>query len=154
MGEPPLSVDSLRNVLRRMAERRPDPAAGSAAAVAAAMAAALLAKTAGLSGGYTDDADRLVEQAEHLRGRALDLAEADARAVAAMVHRPRASDDAVAVPGRIGALAGEVLVLAEHVAEHANPRLRADVEAARHLARAAQRTAAAIAHANEETRPR
>ena len=97
MAEPDLSEQTLHGLLEQMAAERPDPAAGTAAAIAAALAAALVGKAARLSRRHLDDADRLAEQADVLRGRAVRLGEADARAVASMgaKARPASQDDAL-----------------------------------------------------------
>lgn len=164
MAEPDLSDLTVRDLLESMsASHRPDPAAGTAAALAAAMAAALAGKAARLSRRHLDDADGLVAEADALRERALSLAMADASAVAAMgaAVQPASSDearsrtardsvaDAIAVPRDIGELAADVKRLATHLGDHGNPRLRADAQAACHLADASAATADAIVRSNE-----
>lgn len=163
MAEADLSAQTLHGLLEQMAAERPDPAAGTAAAIAAALAAALVGKAARLSRRHLDDADRLAEQADVLRGRAVRLGEADARAVASMGARARPASqddahgraaresvsDAIAVPREIGEVAADVDRLAARLGEHGNPRLHADAEAAHHLATAATRTVQAIVRSNE-----
>jgi len=136
-------------VLELMAAARPDPAAGTAAAVSVALAAALAGKTARLSGRHLGDAEEAAEEADALRRRALELAEADAEAVAAMGASGNPAPEVIDVPTEIGEVATRVLGLASHLSEHGNPRLRADAEAAHHLAEAAARTTRAIARSNE-----
>jgi methenyltetrahydrofolate cyclohydrolase len=163
MAESDLSGLPVHALLELMASARPDPAAGSAAALSAALAAALVGKAARLSRRHLDDAERLAEQADDLRGRALRLGQADAEAVASMGAkvRPASQDDArgaaardsvadaIAVPREIGEVAAEVDRLAALLGEHGNPRLRADAQAAHHLAEAAARSSRAIVRSNE-----
>jgi formiminotetrahydrofolate cyclodeaminase len=149
MTEGDLSGLPVHALLEQMASARPDPAAGSAAALSVALAAALVGKSARLSRRRLDDADRLAEQADALRVRALRLGQADAEAVASMVRTgPTEGTDAIAVPQEIGEVAAEVDRLAAHLGEHGNPRLRADAQAAHHLAEAAARTSRAIVRSN------
>jgi formiminotetrahydrofolate cyclodeaminase len=158
-GEATMAQSDLRDLpvhalLELMASARPDPAAGSAAALSVALAAALLGKTARLSGRHLDDAERLAGQADDLRVRAVRLGQADAEAVTSMVAAARGpGTDAMAVPREIGEVAAEVDRLAAHLGEHGNPRLRADAQAAHHLAEAAARASRAILRSNEKLLP-
>lgn len=155
MSGPPdeedLAALPLGAFLERTATNQGAPAAGSAAAVAAALGAALAGMTARLSR-ELDGADRLAEHADTLRARALELAEADAAAVGAMLSgsspdRPDPND----VPRAIGDVADELAGLAADLARDGNPRLHADAVAAGHLATAARAMVDGIIRSNRDT---
>jgi formiminotetrahydrofolate cyclodeaminase len=163
---------SLDHLLEEMATGS-GPAAGSAAAIAVAMAAALAAKTARGSRRHLTAAAELRTRAETLRARAVQLASADAAAVAQMLRgsgtadtRPAAStaagqarppqaatetpvSDPSATPGAISRVAAQVAELAAQLAEQGNPRLHADALTAGHLAQAAVAGCDAIVASNQ-----
>jgi formiminotetrahydrofolate cyclodeaminase len=131
------------------------PAAGSgvAAALVAAIAASVVREAARRSGVVGAAA-----QAERLRNRALPLADANSRAYLEASERlagrnddfelGRALERAADVPLRIAAVAADVGVLATHVAEQADPAVRADAVGAAFLAEAAARSAAHLVEIN------
>lgn len=148
-----LTSQPLEQVLGRMSAMEPGPAAGSAAAITAAIAAALLTKTARLSRQQLPGAQDLARTAEHLRERALELAQADADAVQALLTGGSGPADPSAIPQRIGDLARELADLATRICADGKESLRADAAAAGHLARAAEETVGAIVASNAETSP-
>lgn len=156
MPEPSVMDGSVGELLTRMADPRPGPSAGSAAALAAGLAAALIGKIARLSTRRLPDARELAERADRLRGRAVELADADAAAVVAMLARPdaEADPDAIAVPEEIGDLATELGTSARHLAATVNPWLRADALAAQQLAESAVAIIHEIRRSNAERRHR
>lgn len=81
-----LSATVLDRLLAMMAEGTAVPAAGSAAGWSVAIAAGLTAKAARLSRRQMADADELATAADELRRYALQLADDDAVAVAAMIE--------------------------------------------------------------------
>lgn len=166
---------SLEQLLHAMAGPPSGPAAGTAAATATGMAAALTAKTARRSVRYVAEARTISAHADNLRDRAVQLAAADAEAVAVMVagsgERNRAAGDAegtnpaqhsqpadaskppadpIATPREIRALAAEVAELAERLAGQGNPRLHADAITAERLAAAAVAGCDAIEASNRK----
>ena len=149
-GGPHLTEQSLSEVLARMSATEPGPAAGSAAAISAAMAAALVAKTARLSHRQLPDGAEVATSAQKLRERALDLAQADAAGVRAMITGEDPPDDPSAIPQQIGAIARQVSDLATDVHTRGKASLRADAKAALNLARAAIDTIAAILASNAD----
>src|SRR6266700_7208038 len=92
--------DTIAAFLEQLAARVPAPGGGATAALHAAQAAALLAMVARYSDGATAKYDaalmgRIVIEADALRAKALDLAEADAAAfgaVATAYQLPRADE--------------------------------------------------------------
>lgn len=167
---PALAEQPVRVVLEQLSSREPGPAAGSAAALAAAMGAALTGKTARLSHrqlggagvvaragttcavGAGAGADVLAHAADTLRDRALALAGDDAAGVVATLGSAvDGPADPSAVPREIGEVADAVGKLAARLTEHGNPRLRADVVAARHLAAAARTMVDAVVRSNQRT---
>ncbi|WP_157683411.1 cyclodeaminase/cyclohydrolase family protein [Microlunatus soli] len=163
-----IATSAVGELLARMADRRPGPAAGSAAALAAGLAAALTGKVARLSHRQLADAEGLAERADRLRERAVELADADAAAVVAMITgrgpevdagasaaggagtESGARDAAVVVPEEIGELAAELADLAKHLAVQGNPRLRADAVAAVRLAESARAIVHEIQRSNAD----
>ena len=79
---------TLREVLAALGSDSPAPGAGAAAGLTVALAAAVVAKVARLSPEWEDSAGAAA-QARALCRRALELADADARAYAAVLKRPR-----------------------------------------------------------------
>jgi formiminotetrahydrofolate cyclodeaminase len=157
----------LRAFLDELAERSPTPGGGSAAAVTTAMAAGLVAMVARASRRSWPDAAAVAAQAESLRARASPLAHEDARAYDKVLRLldERAADDPVRrdyalgtalsraadLPLRIGEAACDVAQLGALVAEHGDPRLRADATAAVLLAEAAAGIAAHLVRVNLST---
>ena len=140
----------LEQVLARMADTKPGPAAGSAAALSAAMAAALIQKAARLSARQLPDAEDLAGRAGALRRRLLELAEEDASAVIAMLTGTGPSGPAATVPRQIGDHAAELAELADRLSSKGNPRLLADAVSARRLAEAAEAAVVAIVESNRQ----
>ena len=140
------------------------PAGGSAAAAVIAVAAALLEKAARLSAVRWASADAALEQAHSLRLRAEELVEADANAYLSFVEALRsakglrgkerersvapAREATIDVPLGITRLAAETVELANALAEHGNPNLRADAMVAATLAAAAATAAARLIAVN------
>jgi formiminotetrahydrofolate cyclodeaminase len=140
------------------------PAGGSAAAALIAVAAALLEKASKLSLAKWASADAALEQAHALRLRAEELVEADALAYMSFVEalrsakglRGKAHERAIAasrngtidVPLAIARLAAETVELADALAEHGNPNLRADATVAATLAAGAAMAAARLVAVN------
>ena len=150
------TAGTVTDFLDRLAARSATPAGGSVAALCTAQAAALVAMVARYCG-----ADPLVEAAEGLVGRGVQLAADDEEAfgaVAAAWELPR--DDAsrrtaidaallgAAEPqARVVETAVEVLVLIDRLRPSAKPGLAADLVAAGEVAKAG----AAIARMNVES---
>jgi methenyltetrahydrofolate cyclohydrolase len=142
---------TIGDYLDRLAARHPTPAGAAVAALNLAQAAALLAMVAR----FREQHDVLA-RLDELRKAALELAEADARAVeevAAAYRLPRSTDTererraaaiadtllaAAEPPARAVPLGAELVGLCERLAEVATGALRADVAAA------ADATAAAL----------
>ncbi len=177
MSDHSFETQSLEHLLEEMATGT-GPAAGSAAATAAAMAAALVAKTARRSRRHLTDADTLHSRADTLRARAMQLAGADADAVAQMLRGSRTADagsvpkstrtghasdtpapadspvvDPIATPTAISRLAAQIMDVAAQLAEQGNPRLHADAVTAQHLAQAAVAGCDAILASNQGGSP-
>ena len=113
------------------------------------MGAALAAKTLRLSAQLVTDAEAAAARADQLRTRALELAEADAESVRAMLSSVGdAVADPSAVPAEIGEVAKEVAEIADQLAEQGKPRLQADAAAVGHLAAAARAMTEAIVESN------
>lgn len=165
-SEPWLSQMSLEWLLTTMAQRRAAPAAGSAAGWAMAIAAALVAKAARLSHRQMADANNVAEEADRMRGNALELAEADAAAVTAMIQKSvgyksnqskrdasyaqsASLEEAVKVPQQIQEAGDKLAQLAERIATEGNPRLYPDAVTARMLAQTAGQIAQTLVASNE-----
>ncbi|MGB2953459.1 MAG: cyclodeaminase/cyclohydrolase family protein, partial [Gaiellaceae bacterium] len=126
----------LDELLERLAGDEPAPAGGSAAAVAVAMAAAVLAKAARASIGGWQDAAGIVAQAERLRARSAQLAQADADAFAEGLRALEETKDdyelgkalshAADIPLAIAERGADVADLATIVAEQGDERHRGD----------------------------
>lgn len=161
---PALSVSGL---LDAVASEEPTPGGGAVAGVVAGLAAAL----AGMVGRHsargaveTASFDQLVQLADSLRRRALELADADRAAYQGYVDAaqlPREPDpeprrsalraalhEAVEVPYAVSALAAEVASVSEQLAATGNPRLRSDACAAALLGAAAAASAAVLVREN------
>jgi formiminotetrahydrofolate cyclodeaminase len=138
------------------------PGAGPAAALTTAAAAALVAMVARRSREWSEAAAS-VAQAETLRRRAERLARDDAEALELFLaareggdrrretrdfHLGRALDHAADVPLAIGETSCDVALLAEHVAEHGDPEVRAEAAVAALLAHAASRAALHLVEVN------
>ncbi len=139
--------------LDRLADRNPTPAGAAVAALSLAQAAALLAMVARIR----PDPERLdvLGRADELRQAALDLAEADARAVGAVAAAyalPRSTEAerarraavigdtllaAAGPPAEAVALGAELVGLCERLAGIAGGAVRADVAAAADVVAAA-----------------
>jgi formiminotetrahydrofolate cyclodeaminase len=120
-----------------------------------AAAAALLEKSARLSGKHWDGAAGALERATGLRMESFGLIEEDAQAYIAFVEAVRSQDDVetahartVDVPLRMTRAAAEVAELAVQLANHGNPRLRADAVVAATLAAAAAESGATLISVN------
>jgi methenyltetrahydrofolate cyclohydrolase len=150
--------DTIAGFLDQLAARVPAPGGGATAALHAAQAAALLAMVARYSDGARYDASlmgRVVAEADALRSRALDLAEADAAAfgaVAAAYQLPRSAEgraEAIAAalagaarpPADVIRLTVMLIPLAEWLLAGGNRNVITDVGAAAEAARAAAVTA-------------
>lgn len=163
MTEEALAGQSLERLLETMAGPPSGPAAGTAAATAAALASALVAKTARRSRRQFTGADAVASRADELTGRAVQLGQDDADAVADMLgrrgaagdkkdgpsERPASAPDPVETPQAIRRLATEVADLARQMTEQGNPRLHADALTAGHLAEAAVAGCDAIRASNQ-----
>jgi formiminotetrahydrofolate cyclodeaminase len=98
VGGPAVGDRTVADYLARLAARSSDPAGGVCAALGVAQAAALVAMVGRLSDRDPAELDRIAEvvaRADAVRSRALDLAGADAAAVAAVMaayRLPRGTD--------------------------------------------------------------
>lgn len=143
-----------------LASDSPTPGGGSAAAAAVSLGAALVAMSARLTlarqrfKSVHAEMERIVARTDEIRGEALALVEADARAYAGLLaayRLPRAAKaaraEAVAaaalaasrVPAEVGELALEAIDLATIAVGKANPHVRSDAAAGAALARGAMR---------------
>jgi formiminotetrahydrofolate cyclodeaminase len=157
---------SLRDFLDAVASRGPAPGGGCAAAVTVAMAAGLVAMAARLSPDLPDG-ERLVVDAERIRRRSGDLADADAEAygkVLATLSATRASEPAekrqrlreafeaaALVPLEVAELGTDTSRLAALLFAGGNPSLRGDAATAAYVAEAGVRSAAALVRINVES---
>lgn len=155
---------TIGEYLEQLASRAPAPGGGAAAALAAAQGAALLGMVARFSNGpkYDGHADviaRVLEEADALRHRALQLADDDARAfsaVGAAYAMPKATDEdkaarsraiadalvgAAAPPAAVIEVGSRIVDLAETLLPVGNRNVVTDVAAAADAARAAVTTA-------------
>jgi formiminotetrahydrofolate cyclodeaminase len=148
----------VRGFLDQLAARTPAPGGGGAAAVTGAMAAGLVAMAARFSARQLPGAGELADQADELRRRAADLAEADAWAYTSVLEalrlpreaaqRREALLGAALVPLEIAEIGAEVAQLAARVAEAGNPNLRGDAATGAVLAAASARSAACLVDIN------
>jgi formiminotetrahydrofolate cyclodeaminase len=118
-------------------------------------AAALLEKSARLSSRHWDGAAGALERAHVLRVASFGLIEEDAQAYIAFVEAVRSQEDVetahartVDVPLRMTRAAAEVTELAVQLANHGNPKLRADAVVAATLAAAAAESGALLISVN------
>lgn len=152
----------LADFLAEIAAPTPVPGGGFVAGIAVAMAAGVVSMAARMSEEWPEHRGASA-QAETLRTRATELASANAdayadalAALAGKEERYRTRDetmgDALAraadVPLAIGDAATAVAALAAEVAEHGEPRFRADCAIAASLAAAAARSAAVLVDVN------
>lgn len=158
MREADIRDDTIDGFLRAVAARQPAPGGGAVTAVSVAAAAALVAMAARFSSGLDDVAARM----DALRGRALQLAEADARAYEDLLGALRLPGDAAdrgervsgalvtatEVPLAMGRVAREVASAAARTVADGNPNLRGDAVAGAVLAAASARSAAHLVHLN------
>ena len=154
----------LREFLDEIAAEGRTPGGGSAAALVTAIAAGLLAKVARSSGDTWPGAAGMAAQAECLRDRATQLAQAVAEQYEAALRARaetgeeqgerrdfalgRAYAKAAEPPLQIARAANDVAQLAIDVAESGNPALRADAVTAAVLAAAAASSAAELVAVN------
>jgi formiminotetrahydrofolate cyclodeaminase len=134
----------------------PVPAGGSVVALSGACAAALLALVCEVAQRHQPGA--LNEQrhaAERVQGLLLKLVDEDAAAYQAFLATPRGSEDrqaatnrVAATPLAIGRACAELINLSHVIEEQTRGPLLGDVRTARHLARAAVRTAVDLAEQN------
>jgi methenyltetrahydrofolate cyclohydrolase len=146
--------DTIAGFLEQLAARVPAPGGGATAALHAAQAAALLAMVARYSDGPKYDAarmGRIAAEADGLRARALELAEADAEAfgaVGAAYRLPRSAEGrpeviasalagAARPPTGVLRLSYLLVQLAEWLLADGNRNVITDVAAAAEAARAA-----------------
>ena len=146
--------DTIAAFLERLAARGPAPGGGATAALHAAQAAALLAMVARYSDGPRYDTARMaaiVMEADAIRSRALELAEADAAAfgaVGAAYRLPRSASERPAAiasalagaarpPADVIRLTVLLIQLAEWLLADGNRNVITDVGAAAEAARAA-----------------
>ncbi len=153
---------SLREVLAALGSDSPAPGAGAAAGLTVAFAAAVVAKAARLSPEWEDSAGAAA-QARTLCLRAVELADADARAYAAVLavrDQPGLDDrrrdarlgtalvHAAESPLLLAGTACDTAMLGALVAEEGDPSLRADALGAAALASAAAQVAADLVAVN------
>jgi len=154
-----LADRSLADLLERVAERTPAPGGGSSSAWVCALAASLVEMAAAFERPSRSD---VCERAATLRARALELAEEDLEAYAAVLDAlklPKADPEragrmdaalsaAAESPLAIARTATEVAVLAAQLAETGNPHLAGDAVAGALLAEAAARSAVRLLELN------
>lgn len=147
--------DRLGRLLEAIASKEPAPASGSASAAVVATAAALLEKCARLSARTWDGSAEAHGLAHSLRLHAEELVEKDVQAYLGYVAATRsgaglasALSMTVDVPLEIVRAAAGASELADRLAAHGNPRLRADAVAAAILAGAAAQTATMLIRVN------
>jgi formiminotetrahydrofolate cyclodeaminase len=148
---------TVAELLEDVASPDPTPGGGPVAGLVAALAAALVTMGARATPGW-DEAEGVAAQANALRHRLLELADADeavhAKAAAALADRAddfllgQALHDAADVPALLAAAAADVAELAATAAGHVSPDRRADLVAAAALAEGAARSAAHLVTAN------
>lgn len=153
----------LGDFLDAVASREPAPGGGSSAAVSVAMAAGLVAMAARLSPDLTESG-RLVADAEHLRRRSAELADADAEAYGKVLatmsatrdsepaereeRRRAAFESATLVPLELAELGADTARLAAVLVASGNPNLRGDAATAAYVAEGGVRSAAALVRIN------
>jgi methenyltetrahydrofolate cyclohydrolase len=156
-----VTAETIDVWLDQLASSAPAPGGGAAAAMSAAMGAALVEMVCNLTIGkprfaaYEATMTDVLGRATELRKQALQLADDDARAFAAVASAyrlPKDTDEArhersaaiqsalveaADVPLRTAVLAADVIGLAERILEGANPNVVSDVAVAASSARAA-----------------
>lgn len=143
-------IDGVSAWLDALAEPVPSPGGGAAAAVVVAVAAAMTTMVAEYAPG-DDDRTMGVRAATAVRAAALDAYARDAAASARLVAAYRgATDDRAAALAEateaalaVAETAAPLVETLTHLGEHGDPRLRADVAVAAHVAAGAVRAAAA-----------
>ncbi|MUN64939.1 formimidoyltetrahydrofolate cyclodeaminase [Kocuria sediminis] len=159
-----IGSETLNDYLERLASREPTPGGGAAGALHAAQGAALIAMVARYTTGaryaqHEEESLRIAARADEIIPAALQLADDDEKAFAAVIaayRLPSASDEdraarsravqeatvaAAAPPRALIGLATEVVDLGRQLAEFSNPNVISDVAAASEAARAAIATA-------------
>ena len=159
-----IGSETLNDYLERLASRDPTPGGGAAAALHASQGAALIAMVARYTTGsryaqHEDQSLRIAARADDIIPEALQLADDDEKAFAAVISAyrlPSASEEdraarsravqqatiaAAAPPRALIGLATEVIDLGRELAEFSNPNVISDVAAASEAARAAIATA-------------
>jgi formiminotetrahydrofolate cyclodeaminase len=159
-----IGSETLNDYLGRLASREPTPGGGAAAALHAAQGAALIAMVARYTTGaryaqHEERSLRIAARADAIIPEALQLADDDEKAFAAVItayRLPSASEEdraarseavqqatiaAAAPPRALIGLATEVIDLGRELAEFSNPHVISDVAAASEAARAAIATA-------------
>ncbi|MEX5303904.1 cyclodeaminase/cyclohydrolase family protein [Kocuria sabuli] len=159
-----IGSETLNDYLERLASREPTPGGGAAGALHAAQGAALIAMVARYTTGaryaeHEEESLRIAARADDMIPAALQLADDDEKAFAAVIaayRLPSASDEdraarsraiqeatvaAAAPPRALIGLATEVVDLGRQLAEFSNPNVISDVAAASEAARAAIATA-------------
>ncbi|MEX5272100.1 cyclodeaminase/cyclohydrolase family protein [Kocuria sabuli] len=159
-----IGSETLNDYLERLASREPTPGGGAAGALHAAQGAALIAMVARYTTGaryaeHEEESLRIAARADDIIPAALQLADDDEKAFAAVIaayRLPSASDEdraartraiqeatvaAAAPPRALIGLATEVVDLGRQLAEFSNPNVISDVAAASEAARAAIATA-------------
>jgi formiminotetrahydrofolate cyclodeaminase len=168
-GGGPFAELTVTQLLDSLAARTSAPAGGSAAAVSVALAAALCGMAARFSEASLGSAAEIARAADRLRERALQLADEDASAYAAVLAARRLPTDiggderdatlseamarAIAVPLEIAEIGGEIGLLATRLASEGNPNLLGDALTAMLLAEAAASAATTIAEINLGDQP-
>ena len=160
--DPAYAEQPLGRFLELVASRQPAPGGGAAAAIGVALAAGLAAMVARFSAEQLREASHIAGQADGLRLRAAELAQADgtayqrviearreARAEAGRRDRVRtAFSEAADVPCETARMGATVAELAARLAEHGNPNLRGDAVTAALLAEAGVRASAELVALN------
>jgi formiminotetrahydrofolate cyclodeaminase len=149
-------TETIEQFGRQVAAPTPTPAGGAVAAVAASLAAALVEMVGRIGQARQRDGSesltQLVEQAERLRGRLLELAEEDSKAFAAVLEAKRSTAGGEAerdtrirrawrhagqVPADVIRLCREIVQLARRAAHDGPPSTIGDAVMAALLAAAA-----------------
>jgi len=145
--------------LDALASRTPAPSGGAAAAVTLAAAGSLAAMVASYSVGSLEDAGALLEAAERLRRRALELAAEDQSAYAAVLSLPAGPPrtaaylEAARVPLRMVELAAELAPILAELATRGKQALRGDALSGFRLLEGAAAAAAGLVRIDVEALP-
>jgi formiminotetrahydrofolate cyclodeaminase len=162
MTDVPFRDEPLGQFLDQVASDAPAPGGGAVTAVTTALAAGLVAMVARFSSRQMTDALGVAEDADRLRGRAIGLADDDARAyrdVLAAYALKKDDEDratrirgalerAADVPLTIARIAAETALIGAHLVASSNPNLTGDAIVAVHLAEAAARAAVTLVELN------